>query len=163
MGGDKGKGKSKDKSKGKGKFAILTSKLVPSPAQCQQLREAAWYEAVLGAKALIGAGDHHSWMRAAGFALCFRQLPGKPVECSTSFAALQCAAPEAIEIPEPLNLWEAFSAGRNRCSSVTKSGRQTSVRDAEACVGAVAIHAGEACPAETLHRPTSRSWELVHP
>ena len=80
MGGDKGKGKSKDKSKGKGKFAILTPKLVPSPAQWQQLLEAAWYEAVLGAKALIGAGDHHSWMRAAGFALCFRQLPGKPVE-----------------------------------------------------------------------------------
>ena len=26
-------------------------------------------------------------------------------------------------------------------------------------MGAVAIHAGEACPAETLHRPTSRSWE----
>ena len=44
-----------------------------------------------------------------------------------------------MEIPEPLNLWEAFSAGRNRCSSVTNLCRQTSVTDAEACVGPVAI------------------------
>ena len=94
----KGKGKSgggKSKAKGKSKLGqptkaawnkqypgpILRPKAMPTLAQWQQLHDAAWQPPTPGTKVLAravtgaagGTEDWTSWMRASGFAMCFRQ------------------------------------------------------------------------------------------
>ena len=134
-----------------------------------------------GTKMLTRAGveaeepeDWTAWMKAYGYAMCFRQIPAqKAVKTSNAFAALTSEPdvpdPPGLAAPTPrVSLSAAFGALRKCCGLTMSQCRYIS--GSETSVEQVAVHADEAWHAETTqlprpyrpkYRPMAAGWEKL--
>ena len=155
----KGKGKAgggQCKAKCKGKFgqktfaAAWNKQAVPTAAPWQQLRDAAWQPPTPGTKVLTGAAagaTTENWTSctlSSGFAMCFRQVPARPiVECINAFATLAPEDPDVLDpgensetdVPDPrINLTAAVSSPLKCGGPTTRPCRHTAATSSEASV-----------------------------